>query len=86
MRQIDVNDAQDALIRSQLTVVSSLVSYTISRLQLMNDLEALSLEPKGLRYDPGLILPTGPLLSDPNNPENPAIPSAPGTENDSPEN
>jgi outer membrane protein TolC len=78
VQQIDVNDAQDALIASQLRVVGRLVSYYVSRLQLMNDLEALMLEPRGLRFDPGLPLPQGPLLSSPNNPESSAIPSAPG--------
>jgi outer membrane protein TolC len=86
VRQLDVNDAQDALIASQVALVNSLVSYNISRLQLMNDLEALMLEPKGLRYDPGLILPDGPLLSDPDNPENPVTPPAPGNGSHSPEN
>ena len=80
VQQIDVNDAQDALIESQLRVVGRLVSYYVSRLQLMNDLEALMLEPRGLRFDPGLPLPQGPLLSSPNNPETSAIPSAPETD------
>jgi hypothetical protein len=33
------------------------VNYAIARLALLQDLEALPLEPKGLRYDPGLPIP-----------------------------
>ena len=38
------------------------VDYAIARLELLRDLEGLALEPKGLRYDPGLPLPSDPLL------------------------
>ncbi len=41
----------------------------MARLELMLDLEALMVEPKGLRFDPSLPMPTGPLVSSPNDPE-----------------
>lgn len=78
--QIDVNDAQDSKLASDLTLVSSLVDYYVTTLGLMNDLEALMLEPRGLRFDPGLPLPQGPLFTSPSNPETSTIPSAPGTD------
>ena len=34
-----------------------MVSYSIARLQLMDDLEGIALEPKGLRFDPELPVP-----------------------------
>lgn len=83
--QIDVNDAQDALIASQLGLAARLVSYYVSRLNLMNDLEGLMLEPRGLRFDPGLPIPNGPLLSDPNNPEISATPPPPDSDFQGPE-
>lgn len=50
-------DAQDALLQAQLQLTASIVDYANARLELINDLEALRLEPKGLRFDPALPLP-----------------------------
>ncbi len=50
-------DAQDALLQAQLDLTAAIVDYSVARLQLMHDLEAISLEPKGLRFDPALPLP-----------------------------
>ncbi|MBX3465222.1 MAG: TolC family protein [Planctomycetes bacterium] len=50
-------DAQDALLRAQLDLTQATVNYAIARLELMSDLEAISLEPQGLRFDPALPLP-----------------------------
>jgi outer membrane protein TolC len=50
-------DAQDALLQAQLQFTASIVDYANARLALINDLEALVLEPKGLRFDPALPLP-----------------------------
>lgn len=50
-------DAQDSLLAAQLNVTAATVSYAVARLQLMHDLEAIALEPQGLRFDPTLPLP-----------------------------
>lgn len=53
----DVLDAQNALLDARLRLSSQLVTYLTTRLQLMLDLEALDIEPKGLRYDRSLPIP-----------------------------
>ncbi len=53
----DVLEAKEALIRSQLSLTDVLVDFAVAKLQLLQDLDARPLEPKGLRYDPGLPLP-----------------------------
>ncbi len=50
-------DAQDALLQAQLDLTAATVDYAIARLELMSDLEAIALEPHGLRFDPSLPLP-----------------------------
>ena len=50
-------DAQRSLLNAQLSRNAAIVDYAIARLQLMNDLEAIRLEPHGFRYDPNLPLP-----------------------------
>ncbi len=50
-------DAQDALLQAQLDLTRAIVDYAIARLQLMNDLEAIHLEPEGLRFDQALPMP-----------------------------
>jgi outer membrane protein TolC len=50
-------DAQDALLQAQLDLTAATVDYANARLQLMNDLEAITLETHGLRFDPTLPLP-----------------------------
>ena len=50
-------DAQDALLQAQLQLTASIVDYANARLELINDLEALRLDPQGLRFDPALPLP-----------------------------
>jgi outer membrane protein TolC len=50
-------DALDAQLQAQLDLTAAIVDYSVARLQLMLDLEAVSLEPKGLRFDPALPLP-----------------------------
>lgn len=50
-------DAQDALLRAQLQLTAAIVDFSIARLGLMNTLEALTLEPSGLRFDPTLPMP-----------------------------
>jgi len=57
----DVLEAQDALLDARLLLSAALVDYAISRLDLMRDLEALAIEPKGLRYDRSLPIPTAGL-------------------------
>lgn len=54
-------DAQEDLLSARLSVTRAIVDWAIARLELLRDLEGLVLEPKGLRYDPGLPLPRGPL-------------------------
>ncbi len=50
-------DAQRALLNERLARVGAVVDYAIARLDLLSSIEGLVLEPKGLRYDPGLPLP-----------------------------
>lgn len=50
-------DAQRALLASQLSRNAALVDYAIARLALMNNLEAITLEPSGLRFDLDLPMP-----------------------------
>lgn len=50
-------DAQDALLQAQLDLTRATVDHAIARLQLMNDLEAIHLEPEGLRFDQALPMP-----------------------------
>ncbi len=54
-------DAQEELLASKLNLTGAIVDYAIARLELLRDLEGLALEPSGLRYDPSLPLPRGPL-------------------------
>lgn len=61
--QRDVNEAQDALLAAQIALNGALVDYAIARLELLRDLEAIALEPKGLRFDPALPLPSEALSS-----------------------
>lgn len=53
----DVLEAKDDLLAAQLSLTGSLVDFAVAKLQLLRDLESLPLEPKGLRYDPGLEIP-----------------------------
>lgn len=55
---LDKLDAQDSLLQSQLSRNAAIVNYAIARLQLMNNLEAIRLEPQGLRFDMTLPMPT----------------------------
>lgn len=50
-------DAQSSLLQAQLQLTASTVDYAIARLDLMNNLEAISLEPSGLRFDQSLPMP-----------------------------
>jgi outer membrane protein TolC len=54
---LDVLDAKESLVNAEIALTQARVVYAIARLSLLRDLEALPLEPKGLRYDPGLPLP-----------------------------
>ncbi len=51
-------NAQNSLLRAQLDRNAAIVDYAIARLQLMNDLEAVRLQPQGLRFDLTLPMPT----------------------------
>ena len=62
---LDLLDAKAALLAAQLQWTSALVDSTVARMTLLRDLEGLALEPKGLRFDPGLPLPVGPRPADP---------------------
>jgi outer membrane protein TolC len=53
----DLIDAKDALLQAQLDLTAAIVDYSIARLQLMNDLEAIALAPAGLRFDQSLPMP-----------------------------
>lgn len=57
---LDLLDAQESLLQSQLQLTGALIDHAVARLNLLRDLEGLVLEPKGLRYDPGLPIPMGP--------------------------
>ncbi len=50
-------DAKDDLLQARLDLTAATVDYAIARLQLMNNLEAIALEPTGLRFDPTLPMP-----------------------------
>jgi len=50
-------DAQRSLLNAQLSRNSAIVDYAIARLALMNNLEAITLEPHGLRFDLDLPMP-----------------------------
>ncbi|MEO6596623.1 MAG: TolC family protein [Planctomycetota bacterium] len=50
-------DAQDALLQAQLDLTAAIVDFSVARLTLMNNLEAINLEPQGLRFDPALPMP-----------------------------
>lgn len=50
-------DAQDALLQAQLDLTAAIVDFAVARLQLLHDLEAIVLEPTGLRFDRSLPLP-----------------------------
>ncbi|MHC5072888.1 MAG: hypothetical protein ACYTGO_20635, partial [Planctomycetota bacterium] len=54
---LDVLDAKESLLNAEIALTQARVNYAIARLALLQDLEALPLEPKGLRYDPGLPIP-----------------------------
>jgi outer membrane protein TolC len=60
VQALEVLDAQDSLLQARIQLTGALVDYAIARLQLLRDLEGVSLEPKGLRIDLSLPLPTGP--------------------------
>ena len=53
----DLLDAKRGLLNARLALTEATVQYANARLQLMNDLEAIALEPKGLRFDPALKIP-----------------------------
>ncbi|MFO1052869.1 MAG: TolC family protein [Planctomycetota bacterium] len=57
---LDLLDAEDALLSADLGLTSATVDYATSKLRLLRDLEGLAVEPKGLRYDPTLPIPSGP--------------------------
>ena len=50
-------DAQSSLLQAQLALTNATVDWAIARLQLMNNLEAIHLEPHGLRFDQTLPMP-----------------------------
>lgn len=54
---LDKLDAQRSLLNAQLSRNSAIVDYAIARLALMNNLEAIRLEPHGLRFDLDLPMP-----------------------------
>lgn len=58
VQAFDKLDAQNSLLSAQLNRNAAIVSYAIARLNLMNDLEAVRLDPQGLRFDQALPLPT----------------------------
>jgi outer membrane protein TolC len=51
-------DAQDSLLQAQLQLSAAIVNYAVARLELMRDIESIALEPKGLRFDFALPMPT----------------------------
>jgi outer membrane protein TolC len=53
----DILEAQDSLITAQNSETSALVDHVITKLELFRDLEALTLGPAGLLYDPSLTIP-----------------------------
>jgi outer membrane protein TolC len=54
---LERQDAQDSLLAAQLSLTAATVDYAVARLQLLNNLEAIALEPTGLRFDSTLPLP-----------------------------
>lgn len=60
VRQLEVLDAKNSLLGAELNLTDSIVSYNIAKLEFLHTLQGLVLEPRGLRYDPGLPFPTGP--------------------------
>jgi outer membrane protein TolC len=66
---LDVLDAQESLLQAQLAELGALVDYAIARLQLLRELDALALEPSGLRFDSTLPIPPEPLPSGDASPE-----------------
>ena len=50
-------DAQSSLLQAQLQKNAAIVDFAIARLNLMNALEAIALEPSGLRFDQALPIP-----------------------------
>ncbi len=54
----DFIQAQEDLTSNEILLNNSLVQYVVARMNLMSDLEALTMEPKGLRFDTKLPLPT----------------------------
>lgn len=54
---LDKLDAQDSFLAAQLNRNDAIVNYAIARLQLMNNLEAIRLQPQGLRFDMTLPMP-----------------------------
>ncbi len=62
---LDVLDAKASLLTAEIALTRARVNYAIARLALLRDLEAMPLEPKGLRYDPGLPIPREARMSQP---------------------
>ena len=58
VQALDKLDAQDSFLQAQLNRNAAIVDYAIARLQLMNNLEAIRLQPQGLRFDMKLPMPT----------------------------
>jgi outer membrane protein TolC len=58
---LDLLDAKRSLLAAQLSHTQALVDYAVARLNLLRDLDGIVLEPKGLRFDPGLPIPHSPL-------------------------
>ena len=57
VQALDKLDAQSALLAAQLSRNAAIVDYSIARLQLLNNLEAITLESHGLRFDMTLPMP-----------------------------
>jgi outer membrane protein TolC len=51
-------DAKDSQLQARLDLTAATVDYAIARLRLMNNIEAIALEPQGLRFDSSLPMPT----------------------------
>ena len=58
---LDLLDAQRDLLAARISQNAALVDYALARLSLLRDLEAIALEPKGLRLDLSLPIPESPL-------------------------
>lgn len=50
-------EAKDSQLQAQLDLTAAIVDFAIARLELMNNLEAVALEPGGLRFDQSLPIP-----------------------------